>query len=182
MNALEKSCILITGIMASGKSTVAQHLAEALPKSVHLRGDVFRRMIVNGQAQIEPPISDEAMAQLRLRYQLAADATDRYCQTGFTVVYQDVILGDVLNEVVVMHTNHPLYVVVLCPQPDVVWDRDTRRHKQTYQSWTPDMLDQSLRTETPQIGLWVDSTHLTISETVAFILNNIQQARINPPD
>ena len=42
--------ILITGIMAAGKSTVAQHLAERLPNSVHLRGDVFRRMMVNGRA------------------------------------------------------------------------------------------------------------------------------------
>jgi predicted kinase len=44
--------ILITGLMAAGKSTVAQRLAERLPKSVHLRGDVFRRMIVNGQAEM----------------------------------------------------------------------------------------------------------------------------------
>ena len=41
---------LITGLMASGKSTVAQVLAERLPRSVHLRGDAFRRMIVNGQS------------------------------------------------------------------------------------------------------------------------------------
>jgi dephospho-CoA kinase len=35
--------ILVTGIMAAGKSTVAQLLAERLaPQSVHLRGDVFR--------------------------------------------------------------------------------------------------------------------------------------------
>ena len=41
--------ILITGNMAAGKSSVAQSLAERLPKSVHLRGDVFRRMIVSGR-------------------------------------------------------------------------------------------------------------------------------------
>ena len=44
--------ILITGNMAAGKSTVAQALAERLPMSVHLRGDRFRRMIVNGQAEM----------------------------------------------------------------------------------------------------------------------------------
>ena len=35
--------VLITGIQAAGKSTVAQELAERLPRSVHVRGDVFRR-------------------------------------------------------------------------------------------------------------------------------------------
>jgi adenylylsulfate kinase-like enzyme len=31
--------VLITGIQAAGKSTVAQALAERLPRSVHVRGD-----------------------------------------------------------------------------------------------------------------------------------------------
>jgi len=35
--------VLITGIQAAGKSTVAQELADRLPRSVHVRGDVFRR-------------------------------------------------------------------------------------------------------------------------------------------
>ena len=85
--------ILITGIMASGKSTIAQRLAEHLPKSVHLRGDLFRRMIINGQVDIEPPLTEAALNQLRLRYMLAAQAADGYCAAGFSVVYQDVILG-----------------------------------------------------------------------------------------
>lgn len=54
MNIATPSIIVITGVMASGKSTVAQALAERLPNSVHLRGDVFRRMIVNGEAKISP--------------------------------------------------------------------------------------------------------------------------------
>ena len=37
--------IVITGVMAAGKSTVAQLLAESLDESVHLRGDIFRRLI-----------------------------------------------------------------------------------------------------------------------------------------
>ncbi|WP_324193143.1 zeta toxin family protein [Nocardia nova] len=36
---------LITGIQAAGKSTVAQALAERLPRSAHVRGDVFRRFV-----------------------------------------------------------------------------------------------------------------------------------------
>lgn len=39
--------VLVTGVMASGKSTVAQALAERLPRAAHVRGDLFRRMIVS---------------------------------------------------------------------------------------------------------------------------------------
>jgi dephospho-CoA kinase len=41
--------IVLTDRMAAGKSTVAQALAERLPKSVHLPGDIYRKLIVNGR-------------------------------------------------------------------------------------------------------------------------------------
>src|SRR6476620_3331403 len=95
--------ILITGNMAAGKSTVAQALAQRLPKSVHLRGDLFRRMIVNGQAEMSFELSEEASKQLWLRYRLAAAAAELYLQAGFMVVYQDIIIGPALGEVVSLY-------------------------------------------------------------------------------
>lgn len=177
-NKLAQSTLLITGIMASGKSTIAQHMAESIPNSVHLRGDVFRKMIVNGRAAIESPLSQDAENQLRLRYQLAALTANQYCAAGFTVIYQDVIIGEILNEVIAMHDKSPLYVVVLCPSPDVALQRDATRHKQTYQSWTPHMLDQGLRVETPKVGLWLDTSNLSIADTVAAIHSQIELAKV----
>ena len=54
--------------MATGKSTVADLLAIRLPRSVHIHGDVFRRMVVSGRADMTPNPSPDAMAQLNLRY------------------------------------------------------------------------------------------------------------------
>jgi len=178
MNIESPAQILITGIMASGKSTVAQRVAERLPKSVHLRGDVFRRMIVNGQAAIESPLTEAAMSQLRLRYQLAAQAADSYCAAGFSVVYQDVIIGAILQDVVEMHRQWPLYVVVLCPSPTAALERDAHRHKQVYQSWTPEGLDHALRHETPHLGFWLDSSSLAVEATVDAIFAHLDEARI----
>lgn len=65
MQAQEKRGIfLITGVMASGKSTVAQLLAEKFDKGVHLRGDTFRRMIVSGREEMLPDSEGEAVRQL----------------------------------------------------------------------------------------------------------------------
>ena len=50
----QSQVIIITGIMASGKSTVAELLAHRFSRSVHLHGDLFRRLIVNGRASIRP--------------------------------------------------------------------------------------------------------------------------------
>ncbi|RXZ80284.1 phosphotransferase [Paenibacillaceae bacterium] len=165
--------ILITGIMASGKSTVAQLLAERFDKSVHLRGDAFRRMIVNDRKEIQPDGDSEMLEQLRLRYQLTAQAADTYVQAGFTVIVQDVVIGKMLNNFVSFIQSKPFYVVVLCPNTSVVALREAGRAKTGYGAWTVTALDKVLREETPEIGLWLDSSELSAEETVSEILANL---------
>jgi predicted kinase len=166
--------ILVTGIMASGKSTVAQLLSERFEKSVHLRGDIFRRMIVNNRKEIQPNAGKDEMDQLRLRYRLAAQSADTYFQAGFTVVVQDVVIGPMLNDFISFIQNRPLYVVVLCPNPSVVAQREAARLKKGYGAWTVEGLDSVLRNETPRIGMWCDSSELTPEETVIEILTRLQ--------
>ena len=168
--------ILITGTMAAGKSSVAQALAERLPKSVHLRGDLFRRMIVTGQAEMTVELSEEASQQLWLRYRLAAAAAQLYLQAGFTVVYQDIIIGAALAEVVALYQGYPLSVIVLCPRPEVVAAREAERLKTGY----PDeasllAFDRVLRSETQRLGYWLDNSDLTAVETVERILHYLSQ-------
>ena len=80
--------VLITGTQAAGKSTVAQLLAERLPRSVHLRGDAFRRMVVGGRVDMTPDPS-EAVRQLRLRHRLTATVADQYFRDEWTITQLD---------------------------------------------------------------------------------------------
>jgi predicted kinase len=160
--------MVITGIQAAGKSSVAQAMAERLDRSVHLRGDLFRRMIVNGRANMgpaDPPA--EAIRQLRLRYRLAAQAADGHAEAGFTVVLQDIVLGEYLTEMAAAIRTRPLYIVVLAPRPEVVRKREDARRlargKTAYKHGDegPAELDAHLRRETPRIGLWLDTSGQT---------------------
>jgi chloramphenicol 3-O-phosphotransferase len=162
--------VLITGIQAAGKSTVAQLLAERLPRSVHVRGDVFRRMVVNGRADMTPEPSAEAVRQLRFRHRLTAATCDSYAEAGFTVVAQDVVLGEHLTEMTAMIRSRPLFVVVLAPGPDAVAAREASRGKSAYGRFTIGLLDDALRRETPRLGLWLDTSEQTPAETVEEIL------------
>ncbi|MCC6455934.1 MAG: AAA family ATPase [Caldilineaceae bacterium] len=165
--------------MAAGKSTVAQQLAERLPRSVHLRGDLFRRMIVNGRAEMGLELSPEAYQQLRLRYQLASHAAKQYVAAGFTVVYQDIIGGKELVEVIRELAGPPLHLIVLCPKPEAVNAREQGRSKRGYSSsFTAADFDRQFRAETPRIGFWLDSSDLSVDETVDTILANLAQAQI----
>lgn len=173
--------IVVTGIQAAGKSTIAQALAERLDRSVHLRGDVFRRMIVSGRAEMGPAGPPaEAIAQLRLRHRLSAMTADGYADAGFTVVLQDIIIGSHLADMVAAIRSRPLYVVVLAPRADVVEARDHARRlgrgKLAYKpgDQSPAELDAAFRRETPHIGLWLDTSAQTITETVEEILGRFR--------
>ncbi|MFH8606674.1 AAA family ATPase [Streptomyces sp. NPDC018029] len=178
MTPPEGGVVVLTGIMASGKSTVAQALAERLPKAAHVRGDAFRRMIVSGGVEYEGEPGGEAEAQLHLRYRLSASTADAYADAGFTAVVQDVILGDELKPYVDLLRTHPTYVVVLAPRPEAVAAREAARGKTGYGAWTVEDLDAILRERTPRLGLWLDSTELTVEETVDAILARLGEARV----
>jgi predicted kinase len=181
--SLEHGVMVITGVMASGKSTVAQLLAERLPRTVHVRGDVFRRMLVSGRREIVPPGDDEGSAegveQLRLRYRVSASTADLYAAAGWTAVVQDVVLGEHLKPYLDAIRSRPLYLVVLAPSAQSVAEREAARAKSGYGSWTVGHLDHLLRHDTPRLGLWLDSTGQTADETVDAILGSLDEARIS---
>lgn len=167
---MQQAIILVTGIQAAGKSTIAQLLAERLPRSVHLRGDLFRRMVINGRADMTPDPSGEAVRQLRLRHRLTALACDEYFREGFTVVAQDVVLGEHLSELAEAVRHRPLLVVVLAPSPAAIAAREAARGKAAYDEWTVEALDAGLRDHTPRLGLWLDTSEQTPEQTVEEIL------------
>lgn len=174
------SIILLTGLMAAGKSSVAQALAERLDRSVHLRGDLFRRLIVRGRADLGFELTEEALAQLNLRYAIAGQVAEMYLSGDFTVVYQDIILGATLGEVVRNLQHLPLYVVVLCPTIEAIQARELARDKRGYGTLAEVALfDHVLRTETPRLGLWLDTSAMTVDETVDQILQRLSAALIN---
>ena len=164
---------IITGAMAAGKSTVAEALARRLPKSVHLRGDVFRKMIVNGAAEMGPVLSPEAVSQLALRRNLACVAAKAYMQAGFSVVYQDILIGEALQQAADDLSDLSPVVVVLEPRVDVLAKHDKQRNKSGYGGgFPPDILARALQDETPRIGLWVDNSDMSVDAVVDRILES----------
>src|SRR5690606_15522972 len=104
---------VVTGAMASGKSTIAQMLSERFDRSIHLRGDIFRKMIVRGAAEMGPALDGDARVQLTLRQDIAIAAIRLYAAAGFTVVYQDILLGDDLERVAASLSEFTPRIVML---------------------------------------------------------------------
>ncbi len=181
MSSTVSGVVVITGAMAAGKSTVAQLLAERLPTSAHVRGDVFRRMIVSGREDMRPDPGPAALEQLWLRYRLAAVAADEYAAAGFVPVLQDIVLGSDLPRYLDQLRTRPRYLVVLAPSPEVLTERDLARAKKGYGAFSAEELDRPLRRDTPQIGLWLDTSRQLPAETVDEILARLPEALLDEP-
>lgn len=173
--------VVITGVMAAGKSTVAELLAQRLTRAVHVRGDFFRRCIVSGRAEPSNPISHEAYEQLLLRYRLAMSTADAYVDAGFVAVVQDVIVGPVLADALAMLRSRPVRLVVLDPDPAVVAVRESERSKVGYRGgWEPSDLVDALRGGTPRLGLWLDTSSQSAQQTVETIFARSDEALVDP--
>jgi len=151
-----RGVLLITGISAAGKTTVAELVAGRLDRAVHLRGDVFRRMVVSGRQDMVPASSADALEQLWLRHKISAMVIGRYLSRMLEVI-----------------VSRPLAVAVLCPGQDAVAMRETERSKTAYAGGGFDIatLDRIFRDETPRIGVWIDSSDQTPEETAEEVLD-----------
>lgn len=165
----------ITGVMAAGKSTVAELLAQRFDKGVHLRGDVFRRMIVSGREEMCAEPSAEAVQQLHLRYRLAVDAAKAYFEAGFSVVLQDNYYGQEWANLLERFSGYPVRAVVLCPDVEAVRQREAARGKKGYTGFAIEPLHAAFLRETPRLGFWLDSSRLSPQETVEAILTHFQE-------
>lgn len=88
-------------------------------------------------------------------------------------------MGESLPRVVDALPATPLFVVVLCPDAEVAAARDGARDKTGYsEAFTAKLFDRGLRDETPRLGLWLDTTALSVAATVDAVFTGPEAARV----
>ncbi len=159
---------LISGIPGAGKTTVSRALAERLVgPAVHIEGDVLSfDFVAKGVA--EPSDSVQWADQMRLRRKNIRLLADSYAEEGFSTVIDDVVVSRAaFGEYDALLAVRPTFVV-LSPSLDVVRARDKARDKHVFEMWNH--LEAEMRAELTGIGNWIDSSDLSVGETVDRIL------------
>jgi predicted kinase len=165
---------VISGVPASGKTTVGRLLAARLDKAVCVPGDSIRSMVVSGRADMRSGAGEAQLHQLLLRYQGALAVARVYLADGFDAVVEDVIIGPVLRKFLALVPVPEMHLVVLNPDASAVAERDRGRSRTAYGDggWNIDELRDVLRFETARVGLWLDSSGLSAEQTVDRILGD----------
>ncbi|HET6740102.1 MAG TPA: AAA family ATPase [Kribbella sp.] len=177
--------VLITGMQAAGKSTVAPLLAARMgPPAATVDGDVFYRGVVAGAEVMTPKPSDEALRQLRLRYEASALVAQHYADAGFDFVCSDIVLGADVERWFARLRGVETYLVVLVPSVESIVARELGRGGgNSYRDWQePEgSLADAVRAlqadlhKIPRRGLWLDTTDQTPAETAEAI--DLESAR-----
>jgi len=171
--SLAPAMIAVTGIQAAGKSTVARLLAQRFARGVHVEGDALQRMVVSGGEWVQEvgAPTGEAERQYRLRLKHMCLLGRSFFEAGFTVVLDDIIMGESWRYLQSLLHGTPLTLVVLAPRVEiVVHQRDISRAKRPLgEAWAV-YLDSVLRATMTGVGLWTDTSDQTPEDTVDQIL------------
>ncbi|GCE31394.1 hypothetical protein KDA_68780 [Dictyobacter alpinus] len=172
----QPALIVVTGIMAAGKSTIAHLLAQCFACGVHVEADKLHHMIVSGAVWVKEPEepSGEAAQQLRLRIKHMCLLGKSFLAAGFTVVLDDIISGSSWQYLQEELQGVPFSLVVLAPRVEVVTrQRDLHRAKPPQGRAWAEYLDNDLHRTMKGLGLWIDTSEQTPEETVKQILHHL---------
>jgi hypothetical protein len=169
--------LVVSGLPGVGKSTLAAALAHRLPRAAHIEADDLPRMIVSGgEWPGVDPATGEAERQLRLRLHNACVLARSFREAGFMAIVDDIVAGPRFADLVEDLDGIPFGFVMLVPGFEHVKARWRAMDSPFVDQW--DWIDTEIRERTPRVGLWLDTTSLSINETVDTVIARLDEAEV----
>ncbi|MFB5662594.1 AAA family ATPase [Alteribacillus sp. HJP-4] len=167
-----KRIYIISGPAGAGKSTTAKMLAESLPQSAYIEGDVVNHMVESGYL---PPW--ESSEQLALTWQNIAGLAVQFLQADYEVVIDYVAFPQEVKRfssfVVDAVENVEIIYVVLWADNEVLLQRDAQREPDLQMgSRCLELVEELTASGVPDRFYF--ETSLITSEDIPFMLEKIK--------
>lgn len=177
--------VLVIGAQAAGKSSVARALAGRLERAAVVDGDVLWKMVVAGGSDMSSDPDERARRQLELRYRQGAVLCDSFVRAGYVAVHAENMYGPEVERHL-RSLECAASLVVLRPRPEVIEQRERARGTDAYAGWaTGGTLREAIDkfdgwvAATPRLGFWIDSSDLSVDETVDVVLDRWDEAAVS---
>jgi gluconate kinase len=163
--------VLIVGVPGAGKTTVARELARRFERSACIEGDLVQHhFTVSGLVGPGGSPAEEAERQLRLRWTNCAQLARNFWAAGFTAVVEHAASRRYWIEQFLAETAPaPLSLIVLAPDAATTVRRDGERSTKQVAHLFAHM-DAELRQDLAGVGWWLDTSAMTVEETVDAVL------------
>jgi ADP-ribose pyrophosphatase YjhB (NUDIX family) len=173
---------VITGPAGAGKSTIAGLLCTRLERAAHIEVDLLRDMVISGYASPVSDHSDPALVdeQLQLASENATTIARNFSLAGYESVIDDVIVNpDALDRMLTsLRGVAPVFLITLLPDEDTLSVRDAEREPELRMGQRCLDLLATYHRNGETRGLRVDTSRMSKSETVSWILANRDRARV----
>lgn len=174
--------LFITGPAAAGKSTVSRATCRLLQRAAHIEVDLLRHMVISGYASPIAGRSDlmETAQQNDLQLANVAALARNFSLAGFhTIVDLVVTSPEELDLYLEPFAGlAPIHLVTLLPSIEVIAQRDRGREAAVQQGLRGAELHRLISENGESRGLSIDSSTQTPEETAAYIVENLERARI----
>jgi len=164
--------ILITGAPGSGKSTVAQALANLVPRGAHVPVDFFRKMVKGGYASPHH-WTDEVTLQYKIARRSAAQTAVNLAEAGILPVLDDIVAEDWIEQWKQDLKPCETLFVLLDPPLGVCLQRNLYRETWTVEEQVIRDLHAMFRAPYTEKWLRLDSSLMEPSEAAQAILSSL---------
>ena len=158
---------IITGPAGVGKSTISKKLAETLPKSALIEGDAIYHQVVGSYV----PAWKEGN-HLDTFWKISINTIKTYLEAGYDVIFNYIVTPTQLETIKNNFNNYSIKFIVLLVDENTLLSRDKQRPEDYQMKERCITLLNSFKSRNYNKNNILDTTNLSVDETVQTILDN----------